>query len=96
MPSTRRKPRDPVEHQVPAPRVRSPKVVQLAGKRASRQPNSGEDIVRSFATAVATELRAKHAAGHPYSTLNTCGDVVFVHPDGTVRVGPSADSALAH
>jgi hypothetical protein len=60
------------------------------------QRNSGEAIVRSFATAVAAELHAKHAAGHPYSTLNTRGEVVFVHPDGTVRVGRSADSALAH
>jgi hypothetical protein len=92
----RRKPHDPVEHPVPVARATPPKVVQLPSKRASRQRNSREDIMRSFTTAVAAELHAKHTAGHPYSTLNTHGDVVFIHPDGTVRFGSSADSALAH
>jgi hypothetical protein len=66
----------------------SASVVRLRGRRAS----AGKDAVRSFAAGVAQELGAKHAAGRPYSTLNAQGDVVFVHPDGTVRTGRAADS----
>lgn len=94
MPSTRRKLREPTDHPAPAAPARSPKVVALASKR--RRLTEAEAVVRSFAAAVSAELRAKHAAGRPYSTMNAAGEVVFVHPDGSVRVGRSADSALAH
>jgi hypothetical protein len=62
-------------------------VVRLRGRAAV-----GKDVMRSFAGAVDQELRAKHAAGRPYSTLNARGEVVFVHPDGTIRTGRAADS----
>jgi hypothetical protein len=65
----------------------SASVVRLRGRASA-----GKDAVRSFAAGVAQELGAKHAAGRPYSTLNAQGDVVFVHPDGTVRTGRAADS----
>lgn len=54
--------------------------------------SAGYDVVRSFANTVDRELRAKHAAGMPYSTLNARGEVVFVHPDGTIRTGRAGDS----
>ncbi len=60
--------------------------------RLRNRASAGNDVVRSFAGAVAQELRAKHAAGLPYSTLNARGEVVFVHPDGTVRIGRAGDS----
>ena len=78
-------------------RARPSKVVQACATSACR----GGSLYRSrkwmrafICQAVGNELRAKHAAGRPYSTLNARGEVVFVHPDGTVRVGRSADSAL--
>ena len=61
-------------------------VVRLRGRTAA-----GKDVVHSFAGAVAQELRAKHTAGLPYSTLNDRGEVVFVHPDGTIRTGRAGD-----
>jgi hypothetical protein len=62
-------------------------VVRLRGRATA-----GTAVVRSFAKAIDQELRAKHAAGRPYSTLNAEGEVVFVHPDGTVRTGRTSDS----
>ena len=67
--------------------VTSASVVRLRGRTSA-----GKDVVRSFGDGVAQELRAKHAAGRPYSTLNAQGEVVFVHPDGTVRTGRAGDS----
>lgn len=66
-----------------------------ASVTAVRLPNRaspGNDTLRRFAGAIDQALRAKHAAGLPYSTLTAQGDVVFVHPDGTVRTGRAADS----
>jgi len=60
--------------------------------RLRNRASAGEAVVRSLAGAVDRELRAKHAAGLPYSTLNARGEVVFVHPDGTVRTGRAGDS----
>lgn len=60
--------------------------------RLRGRASAGNDVVRAFAGAVDRELRAKHAAGLPYSTLNDRGEVVFVHPDGTVRTGRAGDS----
>jgi len=60
--------------------------------RLRDRASAGKDVVRSFAGVVDRELRAKHAAGVPYSTLNARGEVVFVHPDGTVRTGRTSDS----
>jgi hypothetical protein len=62
-------------------------VVRMRGRGSA-----GKDVVRSFAGAVAQELRARHAAGLPYSTLNDRGEVVFVHPDGTIRSGRTGDA----
>lgn len=62
-------------------------VVRLRGRASA-----GTDVVRSFAKAINQELRAKQAAGLPYSTLNAQGEVVFVHPDGTIRTGRAGDS----
>ncbi len=70
--------------------VTSATVVRLRGGASA-----GKDVVRSLAGAVDRELRAKHAAGLPYSTLNARGEVVFVHPDGTVRTGRAGDSPAA-
>jgi hypothetical protein len=60
--------------------------------RLRNHASAGSEVVRSFAAGVDRELRAKHAAGRPYSTLNARGEVVFVHPDGTVRTGRAGDS----
>jgi hypothetical protein len=60
--------------------------------RLRNRMSAGNDVVRGFAGAVARELRTKHAAGLPWSTLNDRGEVVFVHPDGTIRTGRSGDS----
>lgn len=65
----------------------NPTVVRLRGRAPAEN-----DVVRSFAGAVDRELCAKHAAGLPYSTLNARGEVVFVHPDGTVRTSRAGDS----
>jgi hypothetical protein len=62
-------------------------VVRLPGQSAA-----AKDVVRSFASAVGREFDAKRVAGLPYSTLNVRGEVVFVHPDGTVRTGRASDS----
>jgi hypothetical protein len=62
-------------------------IVRLRGRASA-----GKDVVQSLAGAVHRELRAKHAAGVPYSTLNAQGEVVFVHPDGTIRTGRTGDS----
>jgi len=59
--------------------------------RRVRAPE-GKEVVQAFGSAVDRELRAKHTAGLPYSTLNDRGDVVFVHPDGTIRTGRAGDS----
>lgn len=60
--------------------------------RLRGRASTGSDVVRVFSGAVERELRAKHTAGRPYSTLNDRGEVVFVHPDGTVRTGRSGES----
>jgi hypothetical protein len=60
--------------------------------RVRQRTSAAQAAVQAFANGVAQDLRAKHAAGLPYSTLNARGEVVFVHPDGTVRTGRSADS----
>ena len=60
--------------------------------RLRNHASAGSEVVRAFAAGVDRELRAKHAAGQPYSTLNARGEVVFVHPDGTVRTGRAGDS----
>ncbi|HUN41436.1 MAG TPA: hypothetical protein VMU81_14185 [Acetobacteraceae bacterium] len=57
--------------------------------------SAGNQVVRAFAGTVLRELHRKQAAGLPYSTLNDRGEIVFVHPDGTVRTGRSSDSPAA-
>jgi hypothetical protein len=60
--------------------------------RLRNHASAGSDVVQSLAGAVERELRAKQAAGRPYSTMDARGEVVFVHPDGTIRTGRSGDS----
>ncbi|HTW73167.1 MAG TPA: hypothetical protein VME47_25040 [Acetobacteraceae bacterium] len=57
--------------------------------------SAGNEVVRGFAGTVRRELRRKQAAGLPISTLNDRGELVFIHPDGTVRTGRSSDSPAA-
>ena len=64
----------------------------LTTPRPRLRASAGSSVVRAFAGAVEHELRAKRAAGLPYSILNERGEVVFVHPDGTVRIGRSGGS----
>ena len=64
-----------------------------AAKGAMRaRVSAGNEVVRAFTGTVRSELRRKQAASLPYSTLNDRGELVFVHPDGTVRAGRSSDS----
>jgi hypothetical protein len=67
-------------------------VISATVTRLRGRASAGADVVRAFAGSVAQELRAKHVAGLPYSTLNDRGEVVFVHPDGTIRTGRAGDS----
>jgi hypothetical protein len=67
----------------------------LTTPRSRPRASAGTSVVRAFAGAVEHELRAKRAAGLPYSTVNERGEVVFVHSDGSVRTGRSSDSPAA-
>jgi hypothetical protein len=64
--------------------------------KPARRPNTAAapKAMRTFSGAVTRLVRERHAAGKPYSTLNDRGEVVFVHPDGSIRSGRAADSPV--
>jgi hypothetical protein len=66
-----------------------------SASRPRNRASAGKDVVCAFGIAIDQMLHVKHAAGLPYSTLNARGEVVFVHPDGTVRTGRDSDSPAA-
>lgn len=59
------------------------------------RPTEAARITHAFHTAAKAEIDRNHAAGLPYSTLTPDGRLVFVHPDGSRRLGRDLTSPLA-
>lgn len=52
-------------------------------------------MTEAFQTAVQDEIRRKRLNGRAYSITTADGRLVFIHPDGSIRLGRDSASPLA-